>query len=214
MSAFKLKPLPAAAIAVVLGLAAGGGWFWLNASQVVAGAIAARRQAEALKAEKEQDRRAQGWDFWTIEIENLATELTDEKAELRKRSDELDQRAVRLAAERKELERIRLDVESVRREIDDRVVAIRNDEAKNLHGLAQTYSNLSPHAAVVILTEMDDASAVKILYLMKPDVVGPIFEDMAKSSGPDGALARRAATFSDKLRLMKSGVVSATASNS
>jgi DNA repair exonuclease SbcCD ATPase subunit len=159
MSTFKLRPLPAAAIAVVLGLAAGGGWFWLNASRVVAGAIAVRRQAEALKAEKERDRRAQGWDFWTIEIENLAAELTDEKAQLRKRSDELDQRAVRMAAERKELERIRLDVESVRREIDDRVVAIRSDEAKNLRSLAQTYTNLSPHGAVVILTEMDDMPA-------------------------------------------------------
>jgi len=212
MSAFKLNPLPTAAIAVVLGLAAGGGWFWLNATRVVAGAVAVRRQADKDKADKEQQRRSQGWDFWTIEIENLSAELADEKARLHQRADELDQREARLEAERKELDRIRSDVESIRREIDDRVVAIHRDEAKNLKGLAQTYTNLTPHAAVIILNELDDTTAVKILSLMKPDVVGPIFEDMARSSGPDGSLARRAAVFSDKLRLMKSGVMPATAS--
>jgi flagellar motility protein MotE (MotC chaperone) len=159
-----------------------------------------------------QQRRSQGWDFWTIEVENLTTELKDEKERLRKRSDDLDQREARLAAERKELDRIRTDDEAVCAELDARIVSIRSDEAKNLHSLAQTYTNLTPHAAVIILGEMDDPTAVKILSLMKPDVVGPIFEDMARTSGPDGALARRAAAFSDKLRLMKSGVVPPTAS--
>jgi len=99
----------------------------------------------------------------------------------------------------------------MRREIDDRVVAIRSDEAKNLRSLSQTYTNLSPHAVVIIFRETDDATAVKILSLMKPEVVGPIFEDMARSSLIDGTLARRAATLSDKLRLMKSGVLPPTA---
>ena len=206
-----LKPIPVAAIAAILGLAAGCGWTWLNASRVVAQAVGVRHQAESERVEKNRQRRAQGWDFWTIEIENLVSELSGEKARLHKLANDLDQRSARMAAERKELERIRLDVESIRREIDDQVIAIRSDEAKNLHGLAQTYTSLTPHAAVTILREMDDTTAVKILSLMKPDAVGPIFEDMAKTSAPDHILAHRAATLSDKLRLMKSGTLPPTA---
>ncbi len=51
---------------------------------------------------------------------------------------------------------------------------------------------------------MDDTTAVKILSLMKPDVVGPIFEEMSKTAGTEGPLARRAAVLSEKLRLVKS----------
>jgi len=53
---------------------------------------------------------------------------------------------------------------------------------------------------------MDDTTVVKILSLMKPDVVGPIFEEMANTANGDGTLAQHAAVLSDKLRLMKSGV--------
>jgi hypothetical protein len=45
---------------------------------------------------------------------------------------------------------------------------------------------------------------VKILSLMKSDVVGAIFEQMSALVGTDGTpLARRAALLSEKLRLMK-----------
>jgi hypothetical protein len=57
---------------------------------------------------------------------------------------------------------------------------------------------------VAIFKEMDDTTAVKILSLMKADVVGAIFEQMSVTLGSDGApLARRAALLSEKLRLMK-----------
>ena len=78
------------------------------------------------------------------------------------------------------------------------------DEAKNLKSLAQTYTNLTPKAAVAIIKEMDDITVVKILSLMKADIVGPIFEEMAKSNDATNQLARRAAVLSEKLRLMKS----------
>ena len=148
--------------------------------------------------------KEKGWDFWTIEIDNLSNELKDERARLRKQSDLLDQRAARLAAEEKELAKVRSDVESLRKEIQDKVAEIGADESKNLRTLAQTYSALTPRATVAIFREMDDLTAVKILSLMKADVVGPIFEEMSKSSTPEGVpLARRAAVLSEKLRLMK-----------
>jgi flagellar motility protein MotE (MotC chaperone) len=87
-------------------------------------------------------------------------------------------------------------------EITDKVVEIQADEAKNLRMLAQTYTNLTPHAAVAIIRELDDTTVVKILSLMKPDVVGPIFEDMAQSAS-GASDAHRAAVLSEKLRLVR-----------
>ena len=84
------------------------------------------------------------------------------------------------------------------------VIEITADESKNLKSLAATYASLSPPAAVAILREMDDTTVVKILSLMKSDVVAPIFEQMAVTPGPDGTLAKRAGALSEKLRLMKS----------
>jgi len=74
---------------------------------------------------------------------------------------------------------------------------------KNLKSLSQTYSNLTPKAAVAIFTEMDDTTVVKILSLMKADVVGPIFEEMSKDKSEKNNQAQRAATLSERLRLMK-----------
>ncbi|MCM2274527.1 MAG: hypothetical protein NDI75_07055 [Candidatus Didemnitutus sp.] len=187
--------LIALAVSTVIGL----GWFWRTAEHLVA-AIAAQR-AVAAKQEK-----TRGWDFWTIEIDNLASELKDEKERLRKAMEQVDQRSARLSAEQGELDKLRAELERMRREIGERVIEINADEAKNLRALAQTYSALTPRAAVAILRELDDITIVKILSLMKPDVVSPIFEEMSRtpSGTGDGTLAKRAATLSEKLRLMKS----------
>jgi len=159
----------------------------------------------AIKVEKKAPEALtqRGWDFWTIEIDNLSNELKEERARLRKQSEQLDLRAARAVADEKELAKVRADVERLRKEIADKVVEISADEAKNIRSLSQTYTSLSPKAAMTILKEIDDVTAVKILSLMKAETVGPIFEEMAKTAGPDGSLARRAALLSEKLRMMK-----------
>ncbi|HVU15739.1 MAG TPA: hypothetical protein VHD32_02355 [Candidatus Didemnitutus sp.] len=167
-------------------------------------------QIRTTRAVAEKEKKAQGWDFWTVEVDNLASELRDEKVRLHKQGELLEQRAARLDAEQKELEKIRSNVESMEKEIADKVVEIRADEAKNLRSLAQTYTNLTPHAAVAIVKEMDDNTVVKIFSLMKPDVLAPIFEEMSKTTDKDGLLARRAAILSEKIRLLKAAK---TASN-
>jgi flagellar motility protein MotE (MotC chaperone) len=146
--------------------------------------------------------RSKGWDFWTVEIDNLSRELKDEKARVQKEEEGLDLRAARLAAERQELEKLRTELSTMHDEISAKVIEIQADESKNLRMLAQTYSSLTPHAAVAIIHELDDSTAVKILSLMKPDVIGPIFEDMAQGD-PSGSNAHRAAVLSEKIRLLK-----------
>lgn len=192
-----IHPVTVILLGLFSGAAAGLVPLWRTGEQLVAQIIAAR-PPDKMAAE-----RAQGWDFWTIEIDGLAAELKDERARLRQQADQLDQRAARFAAEQQELEKVRAELEAMRKEIGDRVIEIKADELKNLRSLAQTYSNLSAQAAVAILRELDDVTVVKILALMKPDVVGPVFEEMARTRGPDGTLAKRAAALSEKLRLMK-----------
>ncbi|MFZ5495077.1 MAG: MotE family protein [Verrucomicrobiota bacterium] len=189
------------AIIAVLGLLSGTlvglGWFWRAGEVLLAQAIA------SIPPPVVAEGKAQGWDFWTIEIEGLSSELKEERARLRAQADSLNQRAARLASEQQELAKIRADIEAMRAEIGRKVIEITADEAKNLKSLAATYSNLTPAAAVAILREMDDTTVVKILSLMKSDMVGPIFEEMAATAGPEGTLAKRAAILSEKLRLMK-----------
>jgi len=193
-----LHPTVTAVFSLVLSLAVGLGAAWR-------GIVPLLEQAAVTPVKKvPTELKRKGWDFWTIEIDNLSNELKEERERLRKESDLLDQRAARAAAEEKELGKVRADIESLRKEIADRVIEITADEQKNIRTLAQTYTNLSPRAVVAIFREMDDNTAVKILSLMKPDIVGPIFEQMSQTAGTDGTpLARRAAILSEKLRLMK-----------
>lgn len=189
-------PAVVTTLALVLGLATGLAWFWRAGDLIVAHVAAVR--ATAVKQQK-----AQGWDFWTVEIDNLASELKDEKERLRKLSEHLDLRAARLSAEQQELDKVRTEIERMRKEIADRVIEINADELKNLKSLAAAYANLTPRAAVAIIRELDDGTAVKILSLMKADTVSPIFEEMSRTASIDGTLARRVAILSEKLRLMK-----------
>jgi flagellar motility protein MotE (MotC chaperone) len=197
MSKLASNPALVAILGILAGSAVGLGWFWRAASLMVQQAVEAR--PAPLVAEGKEH----GWDFWTIEIDGLAAELKEEKARLRAQADGLNQRSARLDAEQAELAKVRAEIESMRTEINRKVIEITADELKNLKALSQTYSSLSPRAAVAIFKEMDDTTAVKILSLMKSDIVGPIFEEMARTQGPDGPLAKRAAILSEKLRLMK-----------
>lgn len=192
------SPVAFISASLVLSLAVGVAASWRALSSTLS-QVAVVRPKEA-PAELKQ----KGWDFWTIEIENLANELKEEKVRLKKEAELLDQRSTRLAAEEKEFAKIRAEVEAMQKQISDRVVEINADEAKNVRSLAATYTNLTPRAAVAIFREMDDSTAVKILSVMKADVVGPIFEEMSRSAGSDTALAKRAALLSEKLRMMKS----------
>ncbi len=194
------NPIVAAVLGAAISVGVGVGLCWRVAVPLLEQASVAHRKAKVAPAEV----KSKGWDFWTIEIENLANELKEERARLRKQDELLVQRAARLANDGKELDKVRADIARMRKEIGDKVIEINADETKNIRSLSLTYASLSPRAAVTILRELDDTTAVKILSLMKSDIVGPIFEEMTKTGGNDGPLGRRAAVLSEKLRLMKS----------
>jgi flagellar motility protein MotE (MotC chaperone) len=192
------SPIFGAALALVISVSLGVGLSWRVLGPWI------QQAAVVPLPELPVELKQRGWDFWTIEIDNLSNELKEERAKLRKQAELQEQRAARLSAEEAELAKVRNEIEALRRDIAGKVVEINSDEAKNVRTLAQTYTNLTPRAVVAIFKEMDDATAVKILSLMKAEVVGAIFEEMSHTMGADGApLARRAATISEKLRMMK-----------
>ncbi len=198
-----LSPLVVSVLGLLWGAATGLGWFWVRADCLVKVALAQARAAP--KATE----KSKGWDFWTVEIDNLSSELKDEKARVKKEEEQLDVRTARITSDRQELENVRSELNTMHKQISDKIIEIQAVEAKNLRTLAQTYTNISPHGVVAIIREMDDTTAVKILSLMKPDVVGPIFEEMAKSDSPV-IDAYRAARLSERLRLVKEQKVSPT----
>jgi len=191
------SPLLAAVAGLLVSTALGVYLTWRASADLVLAAIPEKPKAPEVETER-------GWDFWTIEIENLSTELRDERERLRAQAEELAQRTARVEAEERELAKVRAELESIRDEISSKLVEVTADEAKNLRTLAATYTNLTPRAAVAIIRKLDDTMAVKILSLMKPDVIGPIFEEMSRTVGDDGLpLAERAATLSNRIRLIK-----------
>ncbi len=191
-----------AAVLIVLLQPAVTAFLLLGSGPAIVQSLVVQRGEQAAAAMPPRESRPP-WDMWTPEIEKLAGELRDEKKNLREREQAIVQREARIASEQAELDRTRREIEAQRAEISRLLTAVGVDELKNLKSLAQTYSNLSPKGAVAILSEMDDSTVVKILSLMKADVVGPIFEEMSKDQSETNSQAQRAALLSEKLRLMK-----------
>lgn len=202
MNAKLQNPLIVTALSLLLSVGMGVGLTWRPLSELVLKAAEAAKPV-AKAVEETVILRAKGWDFWTIEIENLSNELKEERARLKKQADALEQRSARVATEEKEFAKLRVEIEGLRKQIGDKLIEISVDEAKNIKTLATTYTNVTAKGAVAIFKEMDDTTAVKILSLMKPDIVAPIFEEMSKAAASDPAMAKRAAVLSEKLRMMK-----------
>jgi len=143
------------------------------------------------------------WSFLTPEIENLSGELRTRLEAVAVREEELNDYALRLKAERAEIEKLKRDMEIMRNDLSNVFTNVSVSEQKNLKTLAATYTNLSPAAALAIFQEMDDEMVVKILAFMKPDPVGQILQEMAQTKDGGGTLAGRAAELSNRLRLLR-----------
>ncbi len=146
---------------------------------------------------------ARPFDLWSSETNEMIAELGREKAHLEERAHDLDTLQTRLEGERTELDRLKTEIVQSRQELDKAATELTEEETRNLRPLSQTYAKLSPKAAVAIFRELDDATTLKILALMKNDAVGTIFEEMARTADQNGTMAVRAAALTEKLRLLK-----------
>jgi flagellar motility protein MotE (MotC chaperone) len=191
-----------AAVLIVLLQPAVSVFLVLKSSSAIVASLVAQVGAATVEELRPREARAP-WDMWTPEVEKLAQELKTQRDGLKEREQTVLQREARLDAETAELARTRKEIENQRAEITQLLTVVGTDELKNLKSLAQTYANLTPKAAVAIFSEMDDPTVVKILSMMKADIVGPIFEEMSKDKSEKNNQALRAATLSERLRLMR-----------
>ena len=139
------------------------------------------------------------------------SELKLAKDQLVAREAALVEQQKRMQSERLELERTRADIDLMRKQVEGYLAEAKGlnvkaraedgvNELKNLKTLVQTYSTMSPKSTVAIMLQMDDTSAVKILALMKVDVVAGIFEEMGKQAAGDPLMAKRAAKLAEGVK--------------
>ena len=163
---------------------------------------------------------AKNWDFWTLEIGALSEELLKERQALRSRTKDLDTWQKQLETEKGELVRVREQIEAIRDEINKSVVTLMEAEKPNLKALSKSYSIMKPPQAVAIFRKTNDDIVVKILSLMKPDMVAAILAQMSadtpeakgpaakgqpdtKGSSEETTGNARAARITEMLRLLK-----------
>ncbi|MHC1769691.1 MAG: MotE family protein [Verrucomicrobiia bacterium] len=148
---------------------------------------------------KQTETAASPWAFHNPELTHLIEELRRERSALAEKEKALLELSARLEAERQELNQLTQVVDSVRLDLDQTVIRIREQEASNLKKLGKIYAGMAPENAVPILKQMDETALVKILGQMKESESGPILESMGKGGEADSKLA---AAVSDRLRLV------------
>lgn len=150
--------------------------------------------------EQEEIESSRFWSFRTREIEKLIEDLSSRQSEIDKRAQELAQIEAHVETEKKELKAAQLKLEQLQQDIEGSFIKIEKSEAQNLNELAVTYANMPPDAAIEVFKEMDDVFVVKILSLMEPEVLAPIFQAMLASSGNAEYSSKRVARLTELMR--------------
>lgn len=138
------------------------------------------------------------WEFKNPEADQLIAELKEEKKVLDKRQQSLNELALRLEAERSEINTVTQSVHHMQLEFDQNVLHVREEETANLKKLAKVYANMTPDSAASVLGEMDDPAIAKIVVFMKDTEMAAIFEAWSKKGQAE---SKRAAALSERLRL-------------
>lgn len=151
-------------------------------------------QAPAVEKSPDDD---PSWRFRNPEIDQWIAELKREKEALDLREQQLQELALRLDAERKELTAITQTVYQIQSEFDKNIIRIKDQEMENLKRQAKVFANMEPDTVAALVNEMPEDESVRILFVMKNDDVIGILERLGKL-GPTGS--RRAASITEKLR--------------
>ena len=143
-------------------------------------------------------RTGASWEFTNPEADQLIAELKVEKKSLEKKEQQLNDLALRLAAEQTEINQATQSVQQLQMDFDKNVVRVKEEETANLKKLAKVYAAMTPDSAAIVFTELDDPSVIRILVFMKEAETAAILESLAKKGAPE---AKRVAVLSDSLRL-------------
>lgn len=151
-----------------------------------------------------QDTSRPGEDVFAVlkrdnpDIDQLVSELKLQKENLAKREEQLNELALRLQSERAEINSVTQNLFRLQTEFDKNVTRVREEEVANLKKLAKVYAAMAPEGAAMVIKELPDDQAVKVLLFMKDTESAQILESMAKTGEQD---VRRVAQLSEKIRL-------------
>lgn len=143
------------------------------------------------------------------EIAVMLKEIEMEKNEYKKRKEMLDYKEkvleslrADLEAERKELDAVKQELNKILEVVSTQKVELKKEtvqldeaESKNIKKLAAVYSGMKPEKAAMIIKEMDEDTAVKLLTMMDGKSSGRILESV------DLTLAVK---LSERLKLLES----------
>lgn len=206
---FLLSPLIVILVAVLLSVGVASFTFLKRLSEVATMAAAMKPKPPVIPSHL-PDRLP------PVDVASVAvSELRRAKDSLATQEAVLAQQMKDLSVERAGLELTRTEIDGMRKQVEAYLAEAKAlnsqaksesaaNEVKNIKALVQTYSSMSPKSVVAIFREMEDAGAVRILALMKTDVVSGIFEEMGKQSAADPQVAKRAAKLADGLRTQRS----------
>ena len=138
------------------------------------------------------------WDFFNPEMDQLVTELKQERTAMETKALQMNDLSARLKAERAELDDAAKAIKKMQNELDASLTRVKEDEVVNLKKLGKTYAAMEPPGAAKIMRELDDTVIVKILMVMKEAETGPILEALARIGEAE---TKRAAKISESLRL-------------
>ena len=137
------------------------------------------------------------WMFFNPELDLIIADLKAEREAVALKEKQLNQLALRLRAERAELDEALRGIKNLEQQVDREVFRIKEDEAGNLKKLAKMYAAMEPAGAAKLLRELDDVIIVKVLSLMKEPETALILESFVRLGDAE---TRRAAGLSENLR--------------
>jgi len=180
---------------------------FILSKQVFVQILASVPAAAPAPSSKEVEARKQFvyWNFRTTEINKMILDLADQRASVQKREEAVVSDEARIVSERKENDRIRDEINRTRKELSNYIVELKSDEAAHLKEQVAILTNMSPENVVSVFNEKSDQDVVKILALMKPDLVAQILEAMM-AQAPEAnkpTPQKRAATLLDMLKRLR-----------
>jgi flagellar motility protein MotE (MotC chaperone) len=148
--------------------------------------------AEALAADDNPS-----WRFRNPEFDQWVAQIKEERAAIAVREEELKEWETRLAAENREVSTVTQTVTKLQSDFDKRVLLFKDQEMANAKKQVKVVADMSPEGAAAMFNSMPDDAVTQLLFLMKPDVSGPILDAMSKLGDFQ---ARRAAALTERLK--------------
>jgi hypothetical protein len=141
--------------------------------------------------------RGPSWDFFNPDMDRMVDELQRERETLDTQRKQLDDLALRLQAERAEINQITQTVHQLQFEFDKGFLKVKEEEAANLKKLARLFAAMDPEVTIKQFEKMDDDEIVQYLVLKKDTETVSLLETFAKKGD---AQTRRVGALTDRLR--------------